>query len=209
MTVDHTRTAVITFSGEVTGTIVAVVHGGSNRAVGGSSSAKGGRSYHIATDKDRGEAGEAHEEAMALLKRRRVAEAKKCFRRAITLDPTFPHPLQNLAGIYYQEGDYDEAVKLLRQAVDTDPGYAAAFFTWGNLSRDRRDYGDADVRYAKAVNLRPDWAEAYYNWGLSCLQAGDKNEAVRKFRTAVQLKPGLRDLFRDQNDENNWGLKLD
>jgi tetratricopeptide (TPR) repeat protein len=72
------------------------------------------------------EAAAGADEADSLRRQHRYADAERCGRRAIALDPRLPRAHSVLGRVFLETGRYEEAEAAFREAVQLDPGSGAA-----------------------------------------------------------------------------------
>ncbi len=58
------------------------------------------------------------------------AEAERCYKVAITLDPKYVAPWNNLGAIYDYQRKYEDAERCYKEAIALDPKFA---LPWNNL----------------------------------------------------------------------------
>jgi tetratricopeptide (TPR) repeat protein len=80
-------------------------------------------------------------------------EAKQLYQRCIRLHPFFEWPYNNLAKIYFSEGDFSAARKLLNTAVAINPNYVNAWITLGYVQSRQNDIAGARSAFAQALML--------------------------------------------------------
>jgi Tfp pilus assembly protein PilF len=87
-----------------------------------------------------------------------IAECKK----AITVDPDFGNPYNDIGAYFIEMGRYDEAIPWLEKATQA-PRYEAPHFPRFNLGRAyvaKEMYSRALEEFQRALRLRPDYAAA-------------------------------------------------
>lgn len=106
------------------------------------------------------------QEALALMKARRHAEAQAAFLALSTDFPDFSGPLTDL-GILYAQGRQNElAVASLTRAIKANPGNAVAHNWLGTLHRESGDFLRAEQAYRRALAAQPEYAPAYLNLAI-------------------------------------------
>ena len=79
------------------------------------------------------------------------------FEQSIALDYELSHlPYANLAGVYYDLGDYAQAIDYLQQSVDFKPDYADGYRWLGDVYFQTQDYPAALEHYRQYVDLAGD-----------------------------------------------------
>lgn len=125
------------------------------------------------------------------LARRRgeTAEAIRCYREAIALQPDFIPAYNNLANALQADGDLDAALSTVRQALDLDPDKAVLHCTLGSLLWLQAQSEAAMAAYERAIALQPELFLAHYNLAKALAAQGDFHRAEAAYRQALQLKP--------------------
>jgi len=119
------------------------------------------------------EAAAAHNEAGSDLQSAGDYEGAKVeFRLAITNDPEFYLPWNNLGNIAVQEGNYEEADSLLRKTITLDPSNADALYNLGDVKIELGDSSGAFVYYESALRIAPDLLPAYNNLASILIDQG-------------------------------------
>ena len=83
------------------------------------------------------------------------AEAEKCFRRVIELDPSYIPAYFNLAVVVANQGRADEAVGLFQTVLTLDPGLSAAHYSIGVIRLRQNRPAEALDHLREAVRLAP------------------------------------------------------
>ena len=76
---------------------------------------------------------DAFEAAVRHQRGQRLAEAGRCYRRALAINPRHPDSLYGLGVVAYQTGDYEGARRLIGQAIDILPDAAAFHGALGHV----------------------------------------------------------------------------
>ncbi len=84
-----------------------------------------------------------------------LEEARKNYRRALTLNPRFPDALNNLAAVYQGERKYKKAEKTYKRALKYGPDSAVTYRNLGTAYFSQGDYNDGAKAYRKALELNP------------------------------------------------------
>ena len=92
---------------------------------------------------------------------RKIDEAKSAFIKSNELNSVFSLPIDNLAQIYKQTGDFANAKKYIEQSIKSNPKDFCAYLIYGDYYRDCNDYSRALQNYRKVINLNPKYKNAY------------------------------------------------
>lgn len=115
---------------------------------------------------DKGDPEVRFQEALALMKGRRHAEAQAAF-LALTRDfPELSGPQTDLGILYAQARQHDLAIASLERAVKANPANAVAHNWLGTLHREKGDLLGAEQDYRRAIAARPDYAPAWLNLAI-------------------------------------------
>ncbi len=123
----------------------------------------------------------------------RPAEAERCWRRALALQPD-ALATHHLASLLRAQGRDDEALACYQAAADDGSADARCWVGLGVLCAARRRLADAETAYRSALALQPDDVAALTNLGLVLEQLRRLDEAEACQRRALALAPGLADL---------------
>lgn len=116
--------------------------------------------------------------------------ARKAFKRAITLNPTYA-PAHDGYGFYLKAaGRHDEAIRESKMVLKLDPLSLFAHVSLGWAYYFAHRYSKAIEQGRKALEMDPQFAFAYRNIGLSLVQQGNVEEAISALDHAVGLSGG-------------------
>ncbi|NJD10240.1 MAG: tetratricopeptide repeat protein [Gemmatimonadetes bacterium] len=128
-----------------------------------------------------------------------AAQAIRCFRQAIELDPRYARAYAELGRVYgYQAyarwGPRDslvsEAGRLARQALTIDPDVAEAHYVLAFLAQYFDwDFQRAATHYRRALELNPGNARMHSLYGWLLMNLGRREEAIAEARRAADLDP--------------------
>lgn len=126
----------------------------------------------------------------------RVAEARECYERAISLNPNHAFAHSNTGVILMREGKMAEAIPHLRIAARLEPDAADMRYNLGMAlaaeGKSRAMAGrmaEAEALLREAVAAQPDNAEAHGNLGNALLMQERVAEALREYEEVLRLKP--------------------
>jgi Flp pilus assembly protein TadD len=112
-----------------------------------------------------------------------LAEAARCFEKAVEVQPLSPQLLNNLAGIYIDLEKFDEAEALCEKSIAVQPT-SAAYNHWASSCLRSKRHDDAEALFEKALALDPENLAARNNYGL-CLLSNDALRAEEQFRMVL------------------------
>ena len=148
--------------------------------------------------------------AVEHLRARRLAEAEKCCRDILTVEPSH-FDAQHLLGIIaFEAGRYDVSAELIGRALAVKPGNAEAHF---NLALALRGLGrpdDAAAHLTQAAALKRDYAAPHIALGDLFMQmqrlpeaAANYQQALARDRRALAAHYGLANALMQQGDLDN------
>jgi predicted O-linked N-acetylglucosamine transferase (SPINDLY family) len=141
------------------------------------------------------------DEALALHKAGRLAEAEALYREVLASEPGHAEALHFLGLAAYQKGRSEEAAELIGRAI----ALAATSQMHTNRGAALQSLGRTDeaiASYRQAVALDPGFADPHYNLGLLYHSLGRHDEAAACFEKVLALSSGHADAF------NNLGAAL-
>jgi adenylate cyclase len=128
-----------------------------------------------------------------------LAEARRLFEAALSLDPGLSLACSALVDAYYYEvvlgladsvaENRDKALQAARRAVELDPDDAAAHCAMGKARIVRREHALAVPDLQLAIDLNPSSAWAHYGLGAAAVFSGHAEEAIRHLERAIRLSP--------------------
>jgi adenylate cyclase len=132
-------------------------------------------------------------------------EAQAFFRRALAIDPQYPHATSALsialcAAAYLSwsdnaERNYEESLEMAQRAVALDPRYPNAHFALALISMwlGRNDRAAAEFR--EAIKLNPSFAAAHAVLGVVLNFQGQSEDGVASVEKGIRLSPSDPRLF--------------
>lgn len=132
----------------------------------------------------------AYDDALALMRAGRAADAERGLRALVQTDPELAGPHANLGLLARQAGRLPEAVKELETATELAPGMAVAWNQLGLAYRQAGQFAKAQEAYAHAIALDPNYANAVLNLGvLEDLYLADNAQALALYTRYLALTP--------------------
>jgi type IV pilus assembly protein PilF len=100
-----------------------------------------------------------------------------------------------LAGLYYQRGQYGIALDELKNAMNADSEYAPAYNVRALVHMALRENKDADADFRHSLSLDNSNSDAHNNYGWFLCQQNRAKEAIPQFMAAIKnplyTTPGL------------------
>ena len=128
-----------------------------------------------------------------------LAEARRLFEAALSLDPGLSLACSALVDAYYYEvvlqladsvaENRDKALQIARRAVELDPDDAAAHCAMGKARIVRREHALAVPDLQLAIDLNPSSAWAHYGLGAAAVFTGHAEAAIGHLERAIRLSP--------------------
>ena len=123
-----------------------------------------------------------------------MGAAKREFKAALQLQPSYASPYNNLGNSHFEAGDFDEALSCYQRAIDLEIYEPAiAEYNMGLIFNRLGDRANAERHFNRAIELQPFNAEAYAALGVLSWKAGDTMRAQEQFKKAVNLNANLLD----------------
>jgi tetratricopeptide (TPR) repeat protein len=132
----------------------------------------------------------AFDQAVALLKSGRHAEAILLLEPVVASSPAVTAPYIDLAIACRHEGRPEQAEKCLKAALQRVPGHPVASNEYGLLLRRAGRFDEARAVYEKALAEFPEYLSLRRNLGILCdLYLGDQACALEQYRIYSEGKP--------------------
>ena len=128
----------------------------------------------------------------------RTDEARKCYQKALTLDPSYRSPYNSRGLHYYAERRFAEAEEEHRRTLSLDPQDPYALFGLGRLAARRRRWNQAEVLLRKSLANDGNLINAYRWLGKVLTKQGQHGEAISAYERSLKLAlAGFRPLEGD------------
>jgi protein O-mannosyl-transferase len=115
--------------------------------------------------------------------------AKRFYRAAIEIAPTFLGARNNLGVALISQKKYDEAIATLEELVRISPESVPGRSNLGAALNCAGKADDAVRHLREAIRLNPEYSLAHYNLGNALLQKDKLAEAETEFRLTAKLNP--------------------
>jgi len=145
------------------------------------------------------DAWEAYQQGMSFFYKRTaqdVAQARRLFQQAMSIDPQFALAYAGYARTYIfnllldtKASEREEAEAAALKAIQLDPNEADGYVALGSVHWCNGDFERAIPELETAVSLNPSYAQAYHKLGGTLLHSGRPEEAVPHLLTAIRLSP--------------------
>lgn len=127
------------------------------------------------------------------LHKKMYSKAKAHFEKAISLNPQWPKPYDNLAKLHLAQGNKDTAVKELKNALAENRQNRSAWLLLGGIHERDKAYEKAAAVYKEAFEAIPDLWPAANNYAFIRSETADwidLDEALAYAKKAVALNNG-------------------
>lgn len=119
----------------------------------------------------------------------RIAAARDCFAKAVSIRPDVAEYHYNLAKVLHSLNQSDEAVARYRKALELKPGLFQAYNNLGVVLLAQNKPDEAVEAFTNALAIKPDYPEIYNNLGKIAQDRGDAATAEAHYQKALRLKP--------------------
>ena len=129
------------------------------------------------------------QQALALRRQGRLAEAERLYRAALAAQPRQFEALHFLGVLKLQQGDAREALALLRAAAEAKPDAAELHPSLGAALAALGRHEEALAVYDGILRARPDDIDAGYNRGVVLSHLGRHAEALASYDRVLAMRP--------------------
>lgn len=121
-------------------------------------------------------------------------EAIPYFEKAISMDPKYPDPCNNLAVAYAAIDKIDLAIGALEQGLRINPNYPEGYNNLAAMYLRNKQYDKVEAALNIALKLRPYYGKAWFNKGRMYAEMGDQEKSWECFKNCC-MKADLDDAF--------------
>ncbi|OGW61352.1 MAG: hypothetical protein A2V83_00535 [Nitrospirae bacterium RBG_16_64_22] len=152
------------------------------------------KAYRRAIEIDPGYSEAYNNLGVNLTRRKRFAEAKEMFQKAIQ-NPVYRTPDAahfNLGLVHLEMKDKGEAKKAFREATRINPGYPAARLALAQLQFESGECQEVETGLREFLRFRPEFPgsyKAHYFLGMCYFKSGKGKEARASLEQALKLEP--------------------
>ena len=134
-------------------------------------------------------------------------EAKKLYRKILTIDSNHFESNFYLGTLYAQSNNLNEALRLLNKAKEINPKVEDVHNNLGLIYKQLGEYKNAIDYLLKAIEINPNYIEPYNNLGIIFEEQKDFENAEKYFNKAIGANPeyvpayvNLGNLFKTLNE---------
>lgn len=135
------------------------------------------------------------EQALALMRANRLAEAQTLFSRVCELNAADADAWYFLSCIYGMQGNMEEAGRCCRRAITLHPDHSDAHINLGNVLLCEGKLEEAVLHYQAALRINPNNAGALCSLGNALSAMDHHGDAVANFQAALRLNPNFIEAY--------------
>ncbi|MEI7474855.1 MAG: tetratricopeptide repeat protein [bacterium] len=115
-------------------------------------------------------------------------------------NPNDVNSYNDLAIIYYKEGNKAKALELYKKALEANPDYLKAYNNSGIIYCELQQYDNAIKIYNKALEINPTFLDTLYNLANAYSYKNELKLSIEYYKKAIELNPSYIEAH------NNLGL---
>lgn len=135
-----------------------------------------------------------------------LSEARSCYQRALSLDPSYRTDYGSPGMPKYRGSEYKSAERGFRQTLALDPENALAQLGLGWIALHSKRWIDAEARFQAAIAFSPNLLDAYRGLGKALVKQRRIDEAIGAYEQSLRLalagSKGLDERIATQPDES-------
>lgn len=105
-----------------------------------------------------------------------------------------------MAAVYFQNGNYEMALKEAKRAIEIYPDYKEARYCLGTTYNKVGKYDKAIVELTRAIHIHPRYPSALLNLGISYHYLKQYDKAIRTYKHLISIRPDYVEAY------NNLGI---
>ena len=117
------------------------------------------------------------------------ANAAKCLKKAVSLNPNYPEAHSNYGYVLANLGEFDEALKHCDKSIELRPNFVDAILNKGNALLGLGRSEQAIECYDKVLKFDPNNTQALASRGSALADLGEHAKAIAEFRKATSRQP--------------------
>ena len=134
------------------------------------------------------------EEGECLFEKGKVEDARRIFKKIVSMDPKLVEPLNNLGVIAFQQGEIDKAVFYFNSALEIEADYFEAIENLGKCMVAKEDYPEAIRWFERTLESKPDNIDVLNSLGNCFIQTEDFVNAKTVYAKSIQLDSSQRNV---------------
>lgn len=133
--------------------------------------------------------------AFALIKEKKLEEARELFLQLTRVDRLDPDNWTALGAVYGWLGDHAESESCFRKAISIRPDHAESQYNLGVTLRDQARFSEAIEQFSKAITLEPNYELAYDSLANALVSDNQLKESIEIFREITRRWPHKIDML--------------
>ena len=129
------------------------------------------------------------DQAVALFRNGRLAQAKRIARRILADQPKHDQALHLLGVASSRQGNHTEGLQFIDAAMQIEGQSASIYNSRGNVLLALQRFDEAVASYDNAIVLKSDFAEAFCNRGAALQELKRFDEALASYNQAIAIRP--------------------
>jgi tetratricopeptide (TPR) repeat protein len=121
----------------------------------------------------------------------KIEAAIACYRRSLTINPSYAPAYQRLGELLLKTGQEQEALAIYQQALEDLPEEAGLRYQLCQIWTKQQQWTEAIACYRTAAKLQPNHSQAYHHLGDALRQQQLWQEAVAAYHQAIELNPNF------------------
>ena len=105
-----------------------------------------------------------------------------------------------MAAVYFQNGNYAMALKEAKRAVEIHPDYKEAHYCLGTTYNKIGNYDKAIIELTRAIRIHPRYPSALLNLGISYHYLKQYDKAIKTYKHLISIRPDYAEAY------NNLGI---
>src|SRR6516162_4266875 len=135
------------------------------------------------------------DQAVALFRNGRLAQAKRIARRILADQPKHDQALHLLGVASSRQGNHTEGLQFIDAAMQIEGQSASIYNSRGNVLLALQRFDEALASYDNAIALKSDFAEAFCNRGAALQELKRFDEALASYNQAIAFRPDYAEAF--------------
>jgi len=114
-------------------------------------------------------------------------KAIECYQKAITINPKFSTPYNNMGYAWRSLEKYNEAADAFRKYIELIPDDPNPYDSYAELLLKTGQFDSSIVYYVKALSVRPDFANSYLGMACDYIYKGEHDKALAQMDKMYEI----------------------
>lgn len=136
----------------------------------------------------------------SLIRNRDWKDEAHLFSSVVRNAPQSARGHNQMAAVYFQNGNYKLALKEARRAVEIYPDYKEAHYSLGTTYSKIAQYDKAVIELTRALRIHPRYPSAILNLGTSYHHLKQYDKAIAVYKDLISIRPDYAEAY------NNLGI---